>query len=192
MAAFTLIVCGESFVEVALAASHETIHQVDVVSLTFEFLLIFALFTSYFEDLPVAGLNQRRFGWWACSHLVAQICIAAIAVSVAKLVDFQIGHHLPEVEILKLTVPLAVLYLALAGIGASSRRRPVAPLAIARLATAGTVAVVGVVAWLIPWIHMVEALPLFVAVAGAHAWLVARLRTRTALVEPTGLRGRAA
>jgi hypothetical protein len=179
MGAFTLIVCGESFVEIAIAVSHATIDRVDIMSLVFEFLLVFALFTTYFEDIPAAGLNQRPFSWWAGSHPVAQVCIAGTAVSASKLIDLTTSHRLPDTEILRMTVPLALFYLAMAGIGWSTRRRPVLPLATARLTTAVVVVVVGVLAWRIPWIHMAEALPLFTAVAVIHAVVAVRLRSTT-------------
>ena len=165
MGAFTLIVCGESFVEIALSVSGVVITRVDVFALIFEFVLVFAIFTSYFEDIPAAGLEQRLFGWWAMLHLVAQISIAATAVSASKLISLSLDRRLPDLEILRLTVPLSVFYLALAGIGACTRRRPIGPLARLRLVTAATIAVVGVIAWWIPWIHMEEALPLLTVVA---------------------------
>ena len=179
MGAFTLIVCGESFVEIALTVSGAVITRVDVFSLVFEFILVFAIFTGYFEDIPAAGLDRRRFGWWALLHLVAQISIAATAVSASKLIGLSISHRLPDAEILRLTVPLAVFYVALAGIGACTRRRPIGPLVVFRLATAAAVAWVGVAAWWIPWIHMEEALPLLTAVAIVHALVVVRIRRAT-------------
>lgn len=179
MGAFTLIVCGEAFIEIALAVSGPVITRVDVVSLVFEFVLVFAIFTSYFEDIPAAGLDQQRFGWWAGLHLVAQICIAATAVSASKLIGLTFTHRLPDLEILKLTAPMALFYLALAGIGACTRRRPARALAGLRLATAAAVAVVGVVAWWIPWIHMEEALPILTAVAIVHAFAVLGTRQPT-------------
>jgi low temperature requirement protein LtrA len=184
MGAFTLIVCGESFVEIALSVSGVVITRVDVFSLVFEFILVFAIFTSYFEDIPAAGLDQRRFGWWAALHLVAQISIAATAISASKLIALSISRRLPDIEILRLTIPLSIFYLALAGIGACTRRRPIGPLAVLRLATAGAVAVVGAAAWWIPWIHMEEALPLLTAVAIIHALIVVRVRQSTQTVRP--------
>lgn len=182
MGAFTLIVCGEAFIEIALAVSGPVITRVDVVSLVFEFVLVFAIFTSYFEDIPAAGLDQRLFGWWAGLHLVAQICIAATAVSASKLIGLTVSRRLPDLEILKLTVPLALFYVALAGIGACTRRRPTGALAVLRLATAMAVAVVGVAAWWIPWIHMEEALPILTVVAIVHAFAV--LGTRESALAP--------
>ena len=182
MGAFTLIVFGESFVEVAVSLSHATISRVDVTALVFEFVLVFALFTSYFEDIPVAGLNQHRFGWWAGSHLVAQICIAGMAISVTKLVDVGSGHQIPHAEILRLTVPLATFYVALAATGWSTRRRPIGPLAVARLSTAGLVVVFGVATWYLSRIHLAEALPIFAAIAVLHAAYALHLRTGTEVV----------
>lgn len=187
MGAFTLIVCGESFVEIAISVSGATIDTVDIVALVFEFILVFALFTSYFDDIPAAGLNQRRFGWWASLHLVTQICIAGTAVAASKLVNLDTSHRLPDTEILKLTVPLAIFYIALAGVGVCTRRRPVGPLAVARVVTAVCVAVVGVAAWWIPWIHLAEALPIFAAIAVVHAFVAVRLRARTLVIKATAL-----
>ena len=187
MGAFTLIVCGESFVEIAISVSGATINRVDVVALVFEFILVFALFTSYFDDIPAAGLNQRRFGGWASLHLVTQICIAGTAVAASKIVNIDTSHRLPDIEILWLTVPLAILYLALAGVGVCTRRRPVGPLAVARALTAVGVAVAGVAAWWIPWIHMAEALPILAAIAVIHAFVAVRLRARTLVIDATAL-----
>jgi len=183
MGAFTLIVCGESFIEVAISVSGATIDSVDILALLFEFVLVFALFTTYFEDIPAAGLNQRRLGWWASLHLVTQICIAGTAVAASKLIHLTASHRVPDTEILALTLPLAILYLALAGVGACTRRRPVRPLAEARVITAVGVAVVGVAAWWIPWIHMAEALPIFAAIAVVHAFAAQRLRARTHVID---------
>ena len=187
MGAFTLIVCGESFVEIAISVSGATFDTVDVVSLVFEFTLVFGLFTSYFEDIPAAGVNQRRFGWWASLHLAAQICIAGTAIVASKLVDLSVSHRLPDVEILRLTATLAILYLALAGIGACTRRRPLRQLAQARMITAAVLAAAGLSAWRIPWIHMAEALPIFAVIVLVHTFVAAKLVARTRLIDPAAL-----
>ncbi len=179
MGLFTLIVCGEAFIEVAITVSNQTITGVDVVSLIFEFVLVFALFTAYFEDIPAAGLVQRRLAPWALAHLVAQIGIAATGVGASKLVDLEASVQLPDAEILKLMVPLAAVYLALAVVGSCTRRRPARPLAIAHTVSAGAVVLVGVVCWALPFVHLSEALPLFCVVAVLNAAAVVRLRART-------------
>jgi low temperature requirement protein LtrA len=182
MGAFTLIVCGESFIEVAITAGNGSLATIDVVSLVFEFVLVLAVFTSYFEDIPAAGLQLGRLGWWAACHLVAVMCIAAIAIAPAKLVDLTTSESLPDRETLTLTIPLAALYLALAGVGACTRRRPIAPLALTRVVTAVVVGVCGLVAFLVASVHLAEALPIITAVVVLHAFAVVRLRGHTHLV----------
>jgi len=185
MAAFTLIVCGEAFIESALALSGATIHSIDVVSLVFEFVLVFALFSAYFGTVPPAGIDPGRFRPWSALHLVLQIAVAASAVSVTKLIADSVRSHVPDAEILRLTVPLVAFYLALAGLVWSTRRRPVAPLAVLQVATAAAVAVVGTVAWFVPWIHLDTALPLLDAVAVSSLVVAARVRPRTRIVGTT-------
>lgn len=187
MGAFTLIVCGEAFVEIAISVSDATLGTVNVGALVFEFILVFALFTSYFDDIPAAGLNQRRFGWWASLHLVIQIGIAGTAVSASKLINLDASHRLPDTEILWLTANLTIIYLALAGVGVCTRRRPARPLAVARVMTAAGVAVVGVAAWLLPGLYLAEALPIFAAIVGIHAFVAVRLRAQTRVIDATSL-----
>ncbi len=182
MGLFTLIVFGEAFIEVAITVSQETITGIDIVSLIFEFVLVFALFTAYFEDIPAAGVLQRRLAAWALAHLVAQIGIAATGVGASKLVDLHASARLPDTEILKLMVPLATVFLALAVVGACTRRRPWRPLATARLSAAVAVIVVGGLCWVLPFVHLAEALPLYGAVAVLNAVGVVRLRSRTKVV----------
>jgi low temperature requirement protein LtrA len=188
MGAFTLIVCGEAFVEIAISVSDATIDTVNITALVFEFILVFGLFTSYFDDVPAAGLNQRRFGWWASLHLVTQIGIAGTAISASKLINLQASHRLPDIEILWLTANLAIIYLALAGVGVCTRRRPVGPLAATRVMTAACVAVAGVAAWRIPWIHLAEAVPIFAVIVVIHAFVAVRLRAQTRVIDATELK----
>ncbi len=188
MAAFTLIVFGEAFIEVAISVGGSSIAAIDVTSLLFEFVLVLALFTSYFEDIPAAGLRTARFRWWAGGHLVAQTCIAATAIAASQLVSDKVAHALPEGQVFRLTVPLALLYLALAVIGASTRRRPARPLVLARVVSAAVMAVFDLVVWLATPVHLAEALPFITLVAIADAIAVVRLRGRTR-VEPAPASG---
>jgi low temperature requirement protein LtrA len=174
-------------VEIAISVSDASLDTVNVTALVFEFILVFALFTSYFDDIPAAGLNQRRFAWWTWLHLVAQIGIAGTAVSAYKLINLHILHRLPDFEVLWLTATLAIIYLALAGVGVCTRRRPAGPLAAARVMTAAGVAIAGVAAWQIPWIRMAEALPIFAAIVVIHAFVAVRLRTQTRVIDATAL-----
>jgi ABC-type uncharacterized transport system permease subunit len=53
--------------------------------------------------------------------------------------------------------------------------------------TAACVAAAGVAAWLIPWIHLAEALPIFAAIAVIHAFVAVRLRAQTRVIDATAL-----
>jgi low temperature requirement protein LtrA len=187
LGAFTIIVCGESFVKVAIAVSNNTIDGIDVVALAFQLVLTFALWASYFEDIPHAGLNERRIAPWLGLHLVVQLGIAGTAVGVAKLVEVGLLAHLPADDILAIMASLAVVYLGLAGIGACTRRRPIRPLAGLRVGTALAVVVVGLVAWQVLWFDLLEGVAALTVVAVIHAFLVARLRADTVVVPAVDL-----
>jgi low temperature requirement protein LtrA len=187
MGEFTIIVCGESFVKVAIVAS-TALEGINAVTLAFQFVLTFALWASYFEDIPHAGIEDRRLGPWVGLHLVAQLCIAGIAIVVSKLVDFGLLKHLDNAEILEVAILLAGFYLAIAGIGSSTRRRPVRPLLLLRVVTAAVVAVVGVLAWVIPFVELTETVVMMTVIAVAHAVFVAKLRSRTQVL-PEGVLG---
>ena len=182
MGAFTIIVCGEAFVKVAIAVSDSTVDGIDVVALVFQFILTFALWASYFEDIPYAGIDQRRFGLWVTSHLVTQLGIAGTAIGVSKVVSLGFFEHLPAEDILEIMAALCLVYLGLAGIGVSTRRRPRRPLLTLRLLTAVVVAVVAVLAWRLPWFELLEGVAMLTAVALVHAVLVARLRSATDVI----------
>jgi low temperature requirement protein LtrA len=182
LGAFTIIVCGEAFVKVAIAASDSKIDGIDVVALAFQFILTFALWASYFEDIPFAGIDQRRFAGWCSFHLVTQLGIAGTAIGVSKLVALDFFDHLPAEDILEIMATLALVYVGLAGVGASTRRRPRAPLLVFRLATAVVVALAGLLAWQLPWFELLEGVAVLTLVAVVHAFLVPRLRARTAVL----------
>jgi low temperature requirement protein LtrA len=182
MGAFTIIVCGEAFVKVAIAVSDSSVDGIDVVALVFQFILTFALWASYFEDIPYAGIDQRRFGPWVTCHLVTQLGIAGTAIGVSKLVSLGFFEHLPAEDILEIMAALCLVYLGLAGIGVSTRRRPRRPLLMLRLLTALVVAAVAVLAWQLQWFELLEGVAMLTVVALVHAVFVARLRTETDLV----------
>ena len=182
LGAFTIIVCGESFVKVAIAVSNSSVDGVDVVALAFQFVLTFALWASYFEDIPHAGINPRRFAPWLSFHLLTQLGIAGTAIGVSKLVSVDLLERLPAEDILEIMATLAVVYLGLAGIGVCTRRRPVRPLLLLRLATTLAVVLVGVAAWKVPGIELIEGVALLTAIAVVHAFVVARLRAATIVV----------
>jgi low temperature requirement protein LtrA len=187
MGEFTIIVCGESFVKVAIVSS-TALDGINAVTLAFQFVLTFALWASYFEDIPHAGIEDSRLGPWVAFHLLAQLCIAGVAIVVSKLVDFGLSSHITDVEILEVTLLLAGFYVSIGIIGWCTRRRPGAPLLRLRLLTALVVLVVGACAWTASWIHLTETVIAFTVVAIVHAYLVARLRPGTHVL-PEGEHG---
>jgi low temperature requirement protein LtrA len=182
LGAFTIIVCGEAFVKVAIAVSASTVDGIDVVALTFQFVLTFALWASYFEDIPFAGIDADRFAAWITCHLLAQLGIAGTAIGASKLVAIGFFDHLPAEDILEIMAALCLVYLGLAGIGVSTRRRPRRPLLLLRLGTAAAVVLVALVAWQTPWFELLEGVAMLTLAALAHAFLVARLRAATEVV----------
>jgi low temperature requirement protein LtrA len=182
LGAFTIIVCGEAFVKVAIAVSDSKIDGIDVVALTFQFILTFALWASYFEDIPFAGIDQQRFAPWVSFHLVMQLGVAGTAIGVSKLVASGFFEHLPAEDILEIMATLCMVYVGLAGIGFATRRRPRRPLLLLRLGTALLIGIIGLVAWKAPWFELLEGVAMLTVAALAHAVLVARLRSRTDLV----------
>jgi low temperature requirement protein LtrA len=181
MGALTIIVCGEAFVKVAIAVSGTSVLEVDVVALFFQFVLTFAIWTSYFEDVPQAGI---RAGWlrpWLGFHLLLQLAIAGTAIGVAKLVKVGPLDHLPSVDILEITATLATVYLSLALIGVCTRRRPVRRLFALRLATAAAVVIVGVGAWQLDFVELVEGVAALSVVAVLYAAASYRLTRNTGI-----------
>jgi low temperature requirement protein LtrA len=182
LGAFTIIVCGEAFVKVAIAVSDSKIDGIDVVALTFQFILTFALWASYFEDIPFAGIDQDRFAPWILFHLVMQLGIAGTAIGVSKLVASGFFEQLPAEDILEIMATLCMVYVGLAGIGFATRRRPKRPLLLLRLGTALVIGLIGLIAWKAPWFELLEGVAMLTVAALVHAVLVARLRSRTELI----------
>jgi low temperature requirement protein LtrA len=182
MAAFTLIVCGETFIKVAITVSHARIGSVNIVAIVVDFFLVLAIFSSYFGDFPTAGLNQRRLGWWTLLHLTAQVAIASTAAGITKVVVNSLSDAIPDSEILLLTAPFVVLLVAFAGLDLCTRRRPARHLVGVRLSGAVAYAIVGISAWKAPFIHYVEAIPLLAIVAIVEAVAVGRVEATTTVL----------
>jgi low temperature requirement protein LtrA len=181
MGAFTLIVCGEAFVKVAIVATDGALDQIDVIVMAFQFGLVFAVWWTYFDDIPLSGLRSSRVAieTWIAGHLALQIAIVGAAIGVSKFVQLEPGAHIPGSDIESVAIPLAALYLALIVIGACTRRRPQRPLNLLRLATAAAIAVVGVLTWKIDAVNVTDGVIAMTAVALVHAAIAGRLRDRT-------------
>jgi low temperature requirement protein LtrA len=184
MGALTIIVCGEAFVKVAIVVSQGAIEDVDIVALAFQFVLTFAIWLSYFVDFPEAGFRRSRLTAWTLLHLVVQLGIAASAVGVSEIIRTEPFEHLPATTILAVTAALATVYLALGLLGLCTRRVPVRPLFVLRVSTSVALVVVGMAAWLIPWVDLVEGVAALTVVAVVHAVIGARLDAQTSVPDP--------
>ncbi len=167
--AFTIIVCGEAFVKVAIAVSGGSLSEVDVIALFFQFVLTFAIWTSYFEDVPRAGIRARRLHPWLGFHLLLQLAIAATAIGVATLVRVDPLEPVPSEEIVEITVSLAMVYVALGFVGLCTRRRPARPLFVLRMVAAAAVVVVGAAVWQIADVDLVTGVAALSVVALVYA-----------------------
>jgi low temperature requirement protein LtrA len=177
----TIIVCGEAFVKVALLASEGTLDSLDIVVMSTLFVVVFAMWWSYFDDIPDAGLSMRAgpFQLWFVGQLGFQVSVVGIAVGFGELVQLDHGTSMNLDRTLLTVGPMVTALLALALLGASSRRRPRGPLSLLRLAAAATFAAVGVVTGLVDWFEVEPTALLLAALALAQAGVADRLLRRT-------------
>jgi low temperature requirement protein LtrA len=179
LGALTIIVCGEAFVKVAIAVSNARVDEIDVIALAFQFVLTFAIWTSYFEDVPHAGIARRRLTPWVGLHLVLQLAIAATAIGVAKLVKTSPLALAPAGDILEITAALAAVFLSLAFLGLCTRRSPARPMFVLRLGASAGVVAAGVLCWLVPGIDVAEGVGALSVVAIAYTVAAYRVGART-------------
>jgi low temperature requirement protein LtrA len=187
MGAFTLIVCGEAFVKVAIVATDGALSSIDVIVMAFQFGLVFAVWWTYFDDIPLSGLRSSRVAIesWIGGHLALQLSIVGAAIGVAKFVHLEPGAHAPSGDIESVAIPLAGLYFALMLVGSCSRRRPQGPLNILRLATVGAIAVAAIATWRIDALNVTDGVIALTAISLVHAAVAGRLRERTTVTRPT-------
>jgi low temperature requirement protein LtrA len=149
LGAFTIIVCGESFVKVAITAADGTLDGIDVWVMAFEFALVFSVWWAYFDDIPQAGIPEagpRRSGWVAF-HLLLHLALAGVAVGASKYIVAATDQQLSVKQLVMLALPLSIVYVALAGIGWLSPRRSSAWLTVLRVSTAALIGVAAVTWW---------------------------------------------
>ena len=186
MGAFTIIVCGEAFVKVAIAVSGSTVNEVDVVALFFQFVLTFAIWTSYFEDVPNAGI---RPGWLRALARTAPRVAARDRRHRDRRGEVGEGRsarprsvrgHPRDHRDARRRLPVARV----------DRRRapgatPARNLLVLRLATTVVVVIVGVAAWQIDFVDLVEGVAALSVVAVLYAVASYRMTRRTEVaVEP--------
>ncbi len=183
MGALTIIVCGEAFVKVASSATRGTMGDVEMGALALEFLLVFALWWSYFDDIPQAGISPPRFLPWLWGHLVLQLGLAATAIGVGEFVTSKGLAFLPEGAIIPVAASIAIAIGAIALIGMCTHRQPKRGLLVLRTCAAALVIIVGTVAWAIPFVRLIAGLLVVTIVVVVQAILTDRILRKTSVVK---------
>lgn len=181
-ALLTLIMCGEAFLKVSLTVTEGAISRTDVEAIVVEFLIVFAIFWTYFDDVPRAAIRPGPVlgELWALVHLPLQIGIVAVAVGVSKFLQID-GHGVHDAVVVVLGVGFSLVYASLVVLGQLGLRRPRGPLTSLRVAT-----VAAVVAWsTFGWVAELAPEPYLVGLtvlALVHAAGANRLRLGTVVV----------
>ncbi len=181
LGALTIIMCGEAFVKVALAANADSLDGIDVVTVAFEFVMVFAVWAIYFDDIPKAGASPTPRGrsTWLGAHLLLHLGIIGVAIGVSRFVEFHPGQDIPTPDVAAVALPLAGIYCALILISFVSRRVPLGRLTQIRLGGVVAVAVVvGVAEWA-TWFDTYWSIAAFALVAIVEAGIEAMARAQT-------------
>jgi len=177
----TIIVLGESFVKVSLLASDGSLDRLDMIVLCALFVVVFAMWWSYFDDIPDAGLpaGVNRVRGWILGHLVLQVCLVGVAVGYSKLLRLDLGHRVGFDKMMLTVGPLFGVYLAFALVGACTRRVPVEPLLALRIGSALALVPIAVLVWRVEWLE-VDFTAIFLALfALAHGVIATAMRRST-------------
>jgi len=180
----TIIVCGESFVKVALLAADGSLDGIDITVLVTMFVFVFAIWWSYFDDVPHAGVRDGAGSTavWLVGHLLLQLSLAGVAVGYAKLLSYELGATLGGDKSLLVTMPLVGILVALAMIGPCSRRVPQRALVAWRLGVALATTALAIVIWRVQWISAEGAAIVLTLIALVYAGVASRILLRTRVV----------
>ncbi len=188
MGAFTLIVCGEAFVKVAIVATDGALNSIDVIVMAFQFGLVFAVWWTYFDDIPLSGLRSSR----RRDRVVDRRPPRAPALDRRRgdrrrqvRAASTPGAHTPSSDIESVAIPLAGLYLALMVVGYCSRRRPQGPLNVLRLGTVGAIGMAALATWKVDGVNVTEGVIALTTISLVHAGIAGRLRERTTVTRLT-------
>jgi low temperature requirement protein LtrA len=191
LGALTIIMCGEAFVKVALAADNNSLDNIDVVTVALEFILVFAVWATYFDDVPYAGAaaSPRGRSTWLGAHLLLHLGIIGVAVGVARFVTFHPGQDIPTPDVAAVAIPLAEIYLALIVINLTSRRRPLTQLIQIRLVAVLFVGLIVAVAEWATWFDTYWSVAAFSFLAIIEAAVEALARARTVVLPAAEVEG---
>jgi low temperature requirement protein LtrA len=184
LAVLTIIMCGEAFVKVALAADADGLDHLDVLAVGLEFLIVFGIWLSYFDDIPAAGVSLRaeRRAAWLGAHLLLHLGIVGVAIGVSRFVTLDPDRDIPTDDVAAVAVPLAAIYVGLIAISAVSRRRPLGRLVQVRLGAVAAAVLIVVLAEWASWFDTYWSVACFALVAVVEAALEARARAGTTVI----------
>jgi low temperature requirement protein LtrA len=181
----TIIVIGEAFVKVSLVVTDGHLDGIDAVVLVALFIVMFAIWWAYFDDIPDAGIRDGAAAsiGWLLGHLVFQLCLVGIAVAYAKWLQLENQKSFTGERSLLGAVPFVGFLLALALIGLCTRRVPRVPLAWLRVGTALIVVAVGLTNWQVTDSNLETAAIALALLALAEAGFASRLQRATHITE---------
>lgn len=174
-ALLTMLVLGESFIKVASAAADRPIATSNTLSLGIEMLMIFAVWLSYFRDIVPEGVPSgvvaRRA--WMFGHLLLQISLLGVAIGLGIFVKLSNPATISDIDMIALTVPLALVFVFLCLIGLSSASGEPKTVEAMRLGCAVAIAIVGWLTWRFSVVTIdrgmgAMALLMLVTAAGTH------------------------
>lgn len=174
LGAFTILVCGESFVKVGLAATDGTLDGIDLWVMAFEFILVFSVWWAYFDDIPRAGMplvGTRRAGW-AVAHLPLHLALVGVAIGASKFIVAAAAQDIAIYKLVLITLPLAGVYLSLGVIGWLSPRPVPRGVTSIRVGTALVILVISAVWWNTEQGTAEALFGIFALLALANAWVV--------------------
>ena len=179
-ALLTLIMCGEAFVKVSLVVSSGTLGRADIIAIVVEFVVVFALFWTYFDDIPLAGIRGGQLAGelWMLAHLPLQLGIVGMAIGMSEYL--QVTDHVHDEAILILSMSFVLIYSGLALLGQCGDRLPRGPLLVLRLATVMVSALLGALFWQVD-IDPAWLVGLLAVIAVSHALVGRQLRQGTTL-----------
>ena len=124
-ALLTLIVMGESFVKSALVITSGEVQVYDVIAIVVLFVILFGLFSSYFDDIPTAGIRPGALSAeiWLLAHLIVQVSIVAMAVGVSKYLQLD-GAAVPSKAVVILMIAYAGIFVGLSIVSEFDQRFP--------------------------------------------------------------------
>ena len=170
-ALLTLVVIGEAFLKVALVVSEGLMDWSDVSVIVVLFVILFAIFSIYFDDIPKAGIRPGVLAGeaWLLSHLVLQLGVIAFAIGMSKYVQIADRGHVHDYAIVILGLAFVGMFGGLAGIGLLGNRTPKKPLLLLRLVTIVLAVGGAFAAWDVATVTPVIYVIFLMVVAIAHA-----------------------